>query len=57
MSNRIDPADPMRTKLISDFVNKREEVLSSRQAVPENQEALARIDKVLQILADQVEPN
>jgi hypothetical protein len=51
-------SEPIRTKLINGFVSKREEILAQSKMPPgARQQQLADIDKMLQILADQVEPS
>ena len=55
MAERIDPGHPLRARLISEFVHKREQ--AQRDPAPETQRKVEQIDKVLQILAAQVQPN
>jgi hypothetical protein len=55
MAERIDPGHPLRARLISEFVDKREQ--AQRDPAPETQRKVEQIDKALQILADQVKPN
>lgn len=59
MAHKADGmSEPVRTKLINGFVSKREELLAKNELAPATrQQQLADIDKMLQILADQVEPS
>jgi hypothetical protein len=57
LDTMTDADHPTRTKLITQFIEKREAILSQDGTVPETQQRLADIDKMLQILADQIEPS
>ena len=53
----VDADHPTRMKLITEFPDKREALLLRPDASPECKERLAQIERMLQILADQVEPS